>query len=237
MFPDDEESPAQDPNAPDVQSDDAGEETNEVARKIQEGTQKRIDELTAKQHEYERQLAAANERAAALTTQLLTRSNEPKEDPYKDLDPTLRKFMEDQIGAVHASSQKTIAAMAARFEAQTLAQEARAIAAQAGGDETIQREAAEAVAGLRKQGIQANGQDAADWALGKALREGRLKLNGNTAQPNGRKPVSTFSGNRGPDLSTSAAQKPLPENFDELDPDEQIKILEKRGVNNRPLGS
>lgn len=222
------ESVAQDPNLP-----DEGAQAAEAEKaKQQAGIQARIDELTAKSHEAERRNAALVEQNMALLTAQVSRSNEtPAVDPYPDMDPSIKKMIAEATGAVKREFQGQISRLQAQHETTLVTRDARAEAVRLGADDKLAAEAEKWAAHFRANGVPMNAQDAAKYAIGNALFEGRFTPGG--AAPTRGAPA-TLGGVRSANIA-QVQHAALPSNFDDLDPDTQLAILAKRGAGDIPL--
>lgn len=220
---------AQDPNLPD--GDNNAEGTKEVEDKSV-GLQKRIDELTASKGEAERRAQQLQEQTIALLADRATQNfnQPPAEDPYADLDPKTRKFVESTVGAITKRFEGQMAALRNNHEVDLITRGTHRILDSVGADESMKKEASALAAGLRSKGIPVNDEDIADNVIGRAVREGRFKVGGNPV----RGAPATIGGVR---AATIAAPAPaaLPADFDDMDPEAQLAVLSKRGAGNIPL--
>lgn len=222
---------AQDPNLPDA-GNEAGTEDQKEDKTA--GLQKRIDELTASKGDADRRAAQFQQQTIELLARQATQQFqpvEPAEDPYADLDPKTRKFVESTVGAITKRFEGQIAQMQTRHEVDLLTRGARSKLAAVGADEAMMKEAEQLAAGLRSKGIPVNEDDIADNVLGRAVREGRYKV-GTPAPARGS--PATMGGVRSATIAP-VQHAALPSNFDDLDPDSQLAILNKRGAGNIPL--
>ena len=223
------ESPAQDPNLPDGENNEGADQQ---AKEQTEGLQKRIDELTAAKGEAERRLQESTQQQIALLTSQATQRTTEVVDPYPDMDPAIKKFVTETVGQVKRAAEQQIAQLRSSHEADLMARDARQFATQfTGGDEQISNEAATLAKNLRAKGYAINAEDAAIFALGIAVKEGRYKPGGQTRQQGA---PAVLGAVRSTNLQPQT-QAPLPANFDDLDPDSQLAILNKRGAGNIPL--
>lgn len=232
------EDQVEDPTA--LESDDDGSEGgDQKEKKRNEGIEKRINELTAKTHEAERRAAAAEATAQQqrdLNMQLLTQRGQPQEpieDPYEDVDPKLRKMLSEGLTAQQRKFAAQLQAQKNEFDAILESQAVQHEASSLGLDPEISKEAAAIVKGAKSRGIPVNKEEVLDMLIGKAYREGKLAVQPSQTNPRRAAPLS---GVRAPPIQeASQTQKPLPNNFDDLSPEEQLALLNKRGVGNMPL--
>lgn len=239
MLPDqNDESPAQDPNA--TESQDEGTEGEGSTGKKNFVPQERVDEITAKYRDMERKVNALEERNLALMTAQLTGGRqaapEPEVDEYPDMDPSVKSMLKKEAAKLEAKFQRQQAATQAQYESMIMSQEAAAHAAKMGASEEVQEEAKTWARDLRKNGVPINAKDAAIYALGLAVSEGRHNPGTVTQQPPARRGAAPIGSVRQPNLTpVDGSQKPLPSNFSSLSPDQQIAILEKRGTGDKPI--
>ncbi len=219
------EIPAQDPNAPDGQN---AESTEVVKPAVDDGVQKRIDALTAGMRDAERRAEQANER---LLNHLATASaTSAPVDEYAEVDPQVRKLIEASTRGLKAELQKSQNQMAGMIAAQ----EARTIVAKAGiQDSAVAERAVALAAGWKSNGLQFSAAEAAQFAIGEAIMNGTYTPAAPGPQRRGAPPIG--GGVRSPNLNGHRQQAALPSNFDELSLDEQISLLDKRGVGNEPI--
>ncbi len=230
------DSDAQDPNI-------EVEEGNEEGEGRSKGAQPRINELTAKFRDAERKLQEAQSENVALRAARLVEGNRPapvieEVDEFPDMDPSVKALMNKKLGKLEAAFSQRLAATQAEYESRFMAQEAAGIAAQHGGDEKTQEQARVYAAGLRKKGLNVSSEEAAIFALGMAVKEGRFNApTGSAPQQPQRRGAPPMGNVRGPSFNAPlpASEKPLPSNFDSLSPDQQLAILEKRGAGDKPI--
>lgn len=206
--------------------------------KKNEGIEKRIAELTKQRHDSEReaqQLRDLNMQLLASRTQPAA-PTEPVEDPYEDVDPKLRKMLKESLGAQQRVFEAKLAQNTAHFESVMEAQEVTHAATAFGLDAESTKEAATIVREAKRRGIPVNKEEVLDMVIGKAVREGKWTPPAN-AGSNPRRPAAQMTSVRSPNFAAPevAQQKPLPSNFEDLSPEQQIAIMEKRGVGNMKL--
>lgn len=232
MFPDDEE--INDTNA--QESDDSQDGSEEVAEKEvkrNEGIEKRIAELTKQSHDREREANQLRD----LNMQLLAQRGQPavvEADPYEEVeDPKLRELLKKRDAVQKAAFEQRLNQTTTHFESQMEAQEVTHAATNFGLDAEATKEAATIVREARRRGIPVNKEEVLDMVIGKAVREGKYTpvsgVNNRRAAP--------LTGNRQPNFAAPEVreQKPLPSNYEDLLPEQQLAILEKRGVGNQKL--
>lgn len=226
------ESPAQDPNAPDGQQEETAEQKES---KRNEGVEKRIAELTAVIHDERRKNEVTQGQLnAALTAGIVNRNQPPPEDPFKDVDPSIRGLVEGITNKLKQDLGAQNAALQARLDANDLANGARSITLKVTGSAEIAEEAAQFAAQMRRRNLPINEEDASDFAIGQAVRKGTYKP-GQAAQAQQQRGAPPLTGNRHANVSPQRQQAALPRNYDSLSPDEQLAIHEKNGTGDQPL--
>lgn len=197
--------------------------------KVFRGVQARIDELTANWRQTQEQLAKSNEQNNALMLSLANRSNasnEPEVDPAVDLDPALKAVLDAQAQRFEAQLNKLTATFNQSMNRMQLNQVAN------GEDPKIVGRAAEIMSQYNM-----SHEAALTVAYGEAARAERANAGKNAnARTNFNALGSTvLTGRREENVAPiqDAAATPLPDNFDNLSPQQQIAILEKRGVAKR----
>lgn len=241
MLPDQtDESPAQDPNV--TESQDDGSDDQGAAPKRNFVPQERVDEITAKYRDMERKFQLEQERNLALMTSQLTGGGrraepEPEVDEYPDADPSVKAMLKREAAKLRTEFQRQHAATQANYESMIMSQEAATHAAKMGASEEVQEEAKTWARDLRKNGVPINAKDAAIYALGLAVSEGRHNPGTVPQQSPARRGAAPIGSVRQPNFNPveQQTQKALPQNFDSLSPDQQIAILEKRGAGDKAL--
>lgn len=171
----------------------------------------------------ERTLAAMERQAAPAA---------PAEDPFEGLDPQVRKYVEAQT----AGLQKQLADTRNQLAGSIAAHDTLQVLDQHGIKDPAARSVATKLATqFKAAGMNFSAQDAVVFTLGQmALQNGgKLDLVQGDAGPRRGGPDVLKGGTRPMQMQTSTPA--LPENFDDLDPDQQISILEKRGVGKQSL--
>ena len=189
--------------------------------------------MTAGKAEAERRAQQLQEQTIALLANNATQTfnnQQPAEDPYADLDPKTRKFVESTVGAITKRFEGQIAQMRNNHEVDMITRGTHRILDSIGADEGMKKEASALAAGLRSKGIPVNDEDIADNVIGRAVREGRFKVGGNSV----RGAPATIGGVRAATISAPAVSA-LPADFDDMDPEAQLALLNKRGAGNIPL--
>lgn len=234
---------------------DSGQSAQQSAQQVQQGTQqqqesgiqKRFDELTAKLYERDAQIQQLTAALTDVTTRALERQSAPQQpqapaDPFDGVDYS-------DAGQVTGAFKRALALQQQRFESMLQRQSAQIQAASVPAevmaiasqfqvtDPAVIQRANQLLAGWRQQGITFPAMDAMTFAIGEA-QSGRLptykprQTNGQFAPYN---PVVTQQGGSPVMSQPQDAYTPLPRNFDALSPDEQIRILEARGIGDKPL--
>ncbi len=197
----------------------------------------RIAELTKNTHDAIRRAEAAETAAQTqrdLNMQLLARANTPvvqEEDPYEDVDPKVKKMLGGELTKLQQSFAARLQAQQNDFESRLESQELQHQAAVMGLDAESAKEASVIIRNLKKRGLPVEKEEIMDMMIGKAVREGKYVPPAVGTNPRRTAPLSA---NRAPNFAAPETQnqKPLPPNFDDLSPEDQLKILEKRGAGN-----
>lgn len=224
-------------NENEVEETDLEAEANgseeEIETKANPGIEKRIAELTKQRHDSEREAQTLRD----LNMQLLARATAPAaapvEDKWKDVDPAIREMFREGITQVQQAAEGKMRAQALHFESLMESQEVTTAAERFGLNEEYTKEAATIIREAKRRGIPVNKEEVLDMVIGKAVREGKYTPNNGV---NTRR-AAPLTGVRSPNFAAPEAQnqKPLPNNYDDLDPEEQLAILNKRGVGNSKL--
>jgi hypothetical protein len=212
----------------------AAEQPNtEVQQTQQNGIQKRIDELTAKSYEKDAQILKLTD---LLQQQVMAQAQkaQPQQTPanpfdgvdYSDANSVTTAFQ----NALRLQEQK-FAAQLAQVQVQAAGGEVMNEATQRGiNDPRITIRAQQLAQSWKQQGLPFVAGDAITFALGEAAA-GALPGGPVVRQPNGRfAPANSTltSPNPPPPSAVPQRQKELPPNFDSLDTDKQIAMLEAR---------
>lgn len=224
----------------DAHGTEGADQTSEADR-VRFGMQKRIDALTASKHQQAAQIEMLQQQLtqqmAALTERMGAMAAQPQqEDPFQELDPTLAKALKYQA----AHFEKKISEQQRMLETALASTQVAQIAQQVNLPPEIAERARAVLEGSRAKGLPLNAQDAADWAMGEAIRTGKWKPQAPTQQPpraaNGQyAPVNSVISSAPASGDGTSRMKPLPANFDSLSPDDQIRVLQARGADNIPL--
>lgn len=206
-----------------------GEAELSAADRVKFGMQKRIDVLTASKHEQAAKIEMLMQQVALLAERNNAPVQQQAEDPYAELDPALAKALKFQ----QATFEKRFEEHQRKLDASVMASQMQQAGQQANLPPEVVARAQAVLTGSRERGVPLTPQDAMNWAIGEAVQAGKWKLP-NQAPPrasNGQfAPVNqVYAGAPAPPSSASGV-KPLPANFDSLDADEQLRLLEARGV-------
>lgn len=223
-------------NQPSAQAEQAQTPSQPEAPAVNEGIQKRIDQLVAERAESERQknelLARVLELSAKQSAPAPAPAPVPEVDPlaqYSErLDPSVQEAIRAQAAAIKRQYDGIIAAQQAQFSAQLSEMQVYTQAAQSGVQ--IPDEVKAKAAGIARQ----HGTSP-DIALKLAYGEFALEAQRKTAGVRGYVPPAT-------PVMTSAAPAPQqrqgparPAGFDDLDFRDQAKWLETNGFDDSPL--
>jgi hypothetical protein len=206
-----------------------------------EGIQKRIDELTRRFYEADAKAQLLQQQLAEREAQFATRqvSPQPQVDEIdaalagiEQVSPEVSQAVKQALKSFQSKTEATVAQLRAKFEAQADVAQVGTVASQFGiQDPAITRRAQELIASWRVAGLPIKADDALRFALGEAALQPKQPR-----QTDGRyapiDPVMTSSGAPPPPRT---GPKPLPSNFNSLSPEEQIKLLEARGVGDQLL--
>lgn len=222
----------QQPTGTDVHGPEGTDQPSEADR-VRYGMQKRIDALTASRHQQAAQIEMLQQQIAqqmaTLTERMSAVQAQPQADPFEELDPALAKALRYQSSMMEAK----LAEQRKMFDTAMAAAQVQQVAQQANLPPEVAARAQQVMEGAKKNGLPMNAQDAADWALGEAIRTGKYKPPAQQQAPraaNGQfAPVNSVY-STSPQVDVTPTVKPLPANFDSLDPDEQIRVLQARGA-------
>lgn len=222
------------PTTPNAQGSDGqpvAVPTTPVAPAVPEGIQRRFDEMTAELHTARSQMDAVMQQ----NQQLLTMVQQPTAqvvaaDPYADVDPALAGLLKNQqeqfTKQLTALQQSFASAMAPMQLQQHVAP---------GEDPRVVVRANELIRNWNQRGLQLSPTDALTFAAGELARQERtatLQQNAAKQQFNGLS-ASVLTGRREENVQPPVTQQPLPANYENMSPMDQMKVLEARGVHTR----
>lgn len=232
------------PTDSETQQSAAGEGQPDQEFKV--GIQKRIDELTARFHQEREASSKKDEHILNLTQQLVaasTRQNERPAEPAievpEGMDPAQAAYFDKMFGKMQAQFQQQLTQVSAIAQRGEAASAASQLATKFGiTDQSkvswIQERAASLAAGWKQQGLPFLPSDAADFATMEFFKSGGIpqaKGNG-TFMPSSHQPAG---GNPPPNLAPQTQRPGLPNNFNSLRPEDQMSILQKRGIDDLPF--
>lgn len=212
-----------------------GEDLQQQGSGVPAGFQRRIDQLVARNHASEAQIAALSAQLAEMGARVAVGGPQgaPAADPYAELDPTLASAFR----AVSKNMEDRVAQIAAKFDAVTQGQSAGQIANSRGLPAELAKRAAQLAEAWRANGLEKfKPEDAVTFAVGEAVAAGTYNPQGRSRDVQGKfAPTQPAIGAQGalPDLRPQ--QKPLPTNFESMSPEEQLRLLDERGVGDIPL--
>ncbi len=192
------------------------------------GAEKRIDELTRKFREQERQnqaLAAQNSELMQTLTQTVSKMTQQVREPEPEIDPDEKKRMDFYLSPI----QKQLAHVTAQLAASGAHQEVQAVV-RAGTPPSVVQHAQALVSDWRKKGIPGTAQDAITYAMGEYVLKSGDEDAAVSAQRRdfnkGAAAVQTGQGNGAP---RRGAQKQLSEDeIERLTPDAQAAYYGSR---------
>lgn len=221
---------------PIAQGQQTAAETPETVVQDQQpnGVEKRIAELVAAQHEWQRKFQAQEEQNQQLMSLLLQQQQQgPRaqpQDPYAgvELDPDDRKKIEAVISPQLKQLQEMQRQMQFQFELAQVQQ-----AASVYGDPRITELSVRLLQDWRQKGFSGwTPADAVDHAMGLLAKTERAKRTGQGAPAE--IPPSVVTQQSLPATMRQPAGR-LSSNFDNLSTDQQIALLEKEGLDDLPL--
>ncbi len=169
------------------------------------------------------------------TLAAMERGNQPPppQEDFSELDPITRKYVDAQTGQL----QKQLREAQNQLSGSIAAHNALAVLDQYGIRDPKTRSVASTLASkLKANGSPMSEHDAVVFTLGQMALQGggKLDLIQQDAPPTRRAGPDVITGGTRP-MQMQVAAKPLPDDFDDLSPDQQIALLEKRGVDKLPL--
>jgi hypothetical protein len=221
-----------------AQSEVPAQAAPEVAQpQVNEGIQKRIDQLTARIHEKDSQVQELTNKLLELATRQQTPAAQPlpaapEVDPLAEygeqLDPVVAKAVKAAVGSISKKFETTLAQQQEFFAREMNAMQVQAVAGQY-GDVVPQEVRAKAASIAKQYGT------APDIALKVAFGEHALEQAKKVRNVAGYVPPST-------PIMTGAAPAPQtrqgpqrPANFDSLSPSQQIQWFETHGFDDPSL--
>lgn len=230
------------------QTQDTGQPTEQggdVRADAVSGTQKRIDELTARFYRAQEEAAKKDEYIQQLVQQVADMANRPapqmqnQPDPYEapaDLDPSAARYMQQMMRQFENKLNQAVSQLGATVHRNEAAQAASRFSEKLGLKDNgwVAERAASLAAGWKQAGLPFRPEDAARFAMGEFVER-------QAANPT-RDDLGRFmpraapqAGQPAPAATTAPARPSRPANFDRLSPEQQLLILEREGVGNLPL--
>lgn len=206
-----------------------GAQAGDQSRAFSEGIQKRFDQLTAKNYEAQARIELLQQQLVQMGAQAAAQPREPapEPDPYENLDPALVAVLRRQERMFQAQTQQLMQ----RFEASNLSSQVAQMGRDQGLPSEVVTKAATLAAAMREKGIPLNAKDALHFAAGEAYLEGRLKAGQPRTAEGQFAPMNpVLGGQNGAPAAAPMTAKALPNNFDRLDPADQLRLLQSRGV-------
>jgi hypothetical protein len=222
---------------PTAQGTDAPDDANQQSNgqdDFKAGIQKRIDELTAKSHEAQRQneqlmqmLQQKDAQITELAATLMTRGAPAQEDDAS-LDPTIARALEKTVGKFLTPLQQQMAQygqMMQKIEFQQMTSQY---------EPQVVQQAEKLMQQWKREGR-------SGWAMPDALIMASYQLGippkaqaSQTRAPNGQFTSTVLDSHAAAPQRTTQARK-RPANFDSLPPEKQLEILEAEGVGDLTL--
>jgi hypothetical protein len=155
----------------------------------------------------------------------------PAEDPYADVDPQVRKY----IDAQNANLQRQLMDTKNQLASSIAAHDTLQVLDQHGITDAKTRAVATQMASkFKAAGLALSPNDAVVFTLGQMALQNGGKLDLNQQDPPRRGGPDVIKGGTRSVAPQNTAPA-YPDNWDDLDPDTQIAFLEKRGVGKQPL--
>lgn len=227
------------------QAPEVAEQTQD--QKFQVGIQKRIDELTARFHQEREASSKKDEHILTLTQQLVAASQRQNERPPEPaievpegMDPAQAAYFDRMFSKIQSQFQQQLTQVAVVTQSGEAAQAAVALTAKFGITDPskvswVQERAKALAAGWKQNGLPFAPADAARFATMEFLEQGGLQQP--TKGAGQFMPITPTGGgsNPVPNLAPQASRSALPNNFNSLRPEDQLSILQRRGVDDIPL--
>lgn len=218
-----------------AQGPDAGD-TTQVAEQPVNGIQRRIDELVAKSYEKDATINQLQQSVTELVGKLTQQVTAPQQAPapsnpfegmdYSDPESVQAAFTR-AMGAMEQRFQQQLGQVAGRAAQNEVGSIAAAWGVQ---NPAIVQRAQALVAAWKQRGYDFVPEDAVTFAVGEAQRAGGSQPRDPRGQYAPMNPVMGGAGPAAPASRPPPRSQALPQNFDDLSPDDQLRILESRGA-------
>ena len=199
------------------------------------GIQKRIDELVAKVHEREAEVTHLRQQNEVFMAQALKQYQQPAPvEPQYAVDPEEARRLKPML-APYEQALQAVQRQLAQIQQFSVQQQMQQAAAKF-GDPTVMDDATKLMQAWSSKGLQGwSPEDALVYAAGQRAMAARSAQDIARDQRGRFQGAGPEGGQRGMPLPSNGAGAPLPTNFDQLSPDQQMAILEKRGNLNTPF--